>query len=201
MRRIRARTDINRNAVPTWPDYAPLPPWPGLMARHRSEWWPGMAGIRSGQVDIAIEFGFVPSFPMPGTEERLLLAESVACVVEVKSNLIGQWDQVRETTRRVRELRRHLNPIMMMGGAPSEYIPSIAVGYTGHNAVEALQNRLDETPEAERPDAALVIQSGSFVAFGMTATGAFGLYGLCLGINILFSQVGFVAPDLAAYAR
>lgn len=158
-------------------------------------------GLLSGQVDIAIEFGFVPSFPMPGTEERLLLAESVACVVEVKSDLIGQWNQVRDTTRKVRELRRHLNPIMMMGGPLSEHIPSIAVGYTGHNTVEALQNRLDETPEAERPDAALVIQSGSFVGFGMTATGAFGLYGLCLGINVLFSQVGFVAPDLTAYAR
>ena len=32
----------------------------------------------SGQVDIAVEFGFVPSFPMPVTEERLLLAESVS---------------------------------------------------------------------------------------------------------------------------
>src|SRR5512147_3161769 len=35
-------------------------------------------GRLSGQVDIAIEYGFVPSFPMPGTDERLLLAESVA---------------------------------------------------------------------------------------------------------------------------
>src|SRR6266853_1533627 len=44
------------------------------------------SGRLSGQVDIAIEFGLVPSFPMPASEERLLLAESVAMVIEVKSN-------------------------------------------------------------------------------------------------------------------
>src|SRR2546423_1122598 len=48
----------------------------------------------SGQVDIAVEYPFLPSFPMPGpSHERLLLAESVAAVVEVKSDLSGQWDQ------------------------------------------------------------------------------------------------------------
>jgi hypothetical protein len=35
-------------------------------------------GEMSGQVDIAIEFGQSPSFPMPGSNDRLLLAESVA---------------------------------------------------------------------------------------------------------------------------
>ena len=47
-------------------------------------------GNITGQVDIAVEYGFVPSFPMPSTTERLLLAESVALVIEVKSNLDDQ---------------------------------------------------------------------------------------------------------------
>jgi hypothetical protein len=158
-------------------------------------------GLLTGQVDIAIEFGFVPSFPMPGTEERLLLAESVACVV---------GGQVRPDRSMESGARDHpesqgssptvLNPIMLMGAGPPAHIPSIAVGYTGHNSIEALQERLDSTPEADRPDAALVIQSGAFVGFGMTASGAFGLYGLCLGINVLFAQIGFAAPNLVAYA-
>ena len=45
-------------------------------------------GAISGQVDIAVEYPFAPSFPMPSTDERLLLAESVAIVIEVKSDLI-----------------------------------------------------------------------------------------------------------------
>ena len=159
------------------------------------------SGKISGQVDVAIEYGFVPSFPMPGTDERLLLAESVAVVLEVKSDLIGQWSQIRETTKKVKTLRRNLNVVMSMGDGPPEWIPCIAVGYTGHATIESLQERLDSTPIGERPDAALVIQSGSFVGFGMTATGALGLYGLCLAINVLFTQIGFATPDLTAYAR
>lgn len=155
----------------------------------------------SGQVDIAVEYGFVPSFPMPSTEERLLLAESVALVIEVKSDLVSQWGQVRETTSKVKSLRRHLNPILTFGEGPPVTIPCIAVGYTGHAKVEGLQERLATTPETERPDAALVVQSGCFTGFGMTAHGALGLYALCLAINVLFTQIGFASPDLVAYAR
>ncbi len=155
----------------------------------------------SGQVDIAVEYGFVPSFPMPGTEERLLLAESVALVIEVKSDLVGQWGQVRDTTSKVKLLRRHLNPIMTLGEGPPATIPCIAVGYTGYATVEALQERLATTPEAERPDGALVVQSGCFTGFSMTASGALGLYALCLSVNVLFTQIGFAAPDLVAYAK
>ena len=47
-------------------------------------------GNISGQVDIAIEYGHLPSFPMPKTNQRLILAESVAFVIEVKSDLSSQ---------------------------------------------------------------------------------------------------------------
>ncbi len=155
----------------------------------------------SGQVDIAVEYGFVPSFPMPGTEERLLLAESVALVVEVKSDLVAQWTQVRETTGKVKSLSRQMNAMMAFGNGPPERIPCIAVGYTGHSTIDGLQERLNSTPESERPDGALVINSGCFVGFGMTATGPLGLYALCMSINVLFTQLGFASPDLTSYAR
>lgn len=155
----------------------------------------------SGQIDIAVEYGFVPSFPMPGTEERLLLAESVALVIEVKSDLSAQWGQVRETSARVKSLSRQMNAIMAFGNGPPEKIPCIAVGYSGHNTIAGLQERLESTPECERPDGALVISSGCFVGFGMTAQDALGLYALCLAINVLFTQIGFASPDLVGYAR
>jgi hypothetical protein len=37
----------------------------------------------SGQLDIVIELPFLPSFPTPGANERLYLAESVALAIEV----------------------------------------------------------------------------------------------------------------------
>jgi hypothetical protein len=44
----------------------------------------------SGALDIVVEFPFLPSFPAPGGDERLYLAESVALAIEVKSDLCAQ---------------------------------------------------------------------------------------------------------------
>ena len=159
------------------------------------------AGAITGQVDIAVEYGVVPSFPMPSTAERLLLAESVALVIEVKSNLSAQWQQACETTARVKNLRRHLNPILTLGKGPPTSIPCIAVGYTGHSTIDGLTDRLATTPEAQRPDAALVIQSGCFSGMGINASGAFGLYALCLVINNILTTVAHAAPNLASYVQ
>jgi len=156
-------------------------------------------GVLTGQVDIAIEFGLVPSFPMPASEERLLLAESVAMVIEVKSDLVAQWSDLERTTERVKTIRRSMGATMTFGGGPPEGIPVVAVGYTGHRTLDGLDRRLRDTPEARRPDAALVIDSGCFVGFGIKATGPLGLYGLCLGINGVINQLGFAHPNLTAY--
>jgi hypothetical protein len=155
----------------------------------------------SGQVDIAVEFPFTPSFPMPGNDQRLLLAECVAIAIEVKSDLVGQWQQVRDTTRQIKLLQRQLNPIMVLGQVPGPAIPCVAVGYTGHATVDGLANRLVTTPEAERPDAALVINSGCFVGFGIQAAGALGLYALCIAINSLLISLGAASPNLIAYVE
>ncbi len=158
-------------------------------------------GAITGQVDIAVEYGVVPSFPMPSTDDRLLLAESVALVIEVKSNLSAQWEQVCKTTARVKSLRRHLNPIMTFGEGPPTSIPCIAVGYTGHSTIDGLTDRLASTPETRPPDAALVIESGCYSGFGLTTSGAFGLYALCLGINHILITLGFAEPNLLSYAQ
>jgi hypothetical protein len=49
-----------------------------------------------------VEYPFLPSFPMPGSHDRLVLAESVLAVIEVKSDLVAQWDQATATIRAVR---------------------------------------------------------------------------------------------------
>ncbi len=158
-------------------------------------------GNVSGQVDIAVEYGFIPSFPMPVTEERLLLAESVALVIEVKSDLSAQWDEVRETVRKVKTLHRQLNAIVTFGRGPSAQIPCIAVGYTGHTTTDGLANRLETTREEERPDGALVIQSGCFCGFDKQTSGPLGLYALCIAINDVLGQLVFAAPNLSAYSQ
>jgi hypothetical protein len=159
-------------------------------------------GNLSGQVDIAVEYGFSPSFPMPGTEDRLLLAESIALVIEVKSDLASQWSEVQKTTEKVKVLKRALEGVRIVGGdPPASSIPVIAVGYKGHSTIEGLSKRLESTPLECRPDGALVIDSGCFVGLKMTAIGPLGLYALALGIDVLLGQLITSRPNLARYAR
>ena len=73
--------------------------------------------------------------------------------------------------------------------------------YLQRDLLQKLQQRLESTPESERPDGVLVIDSGLFQGFGMAANGPLGLYAMCLAINVLFTQIGFASPDLALYAR
>ncbi len=57
-----------------------------------------VVGGRSGQLDVVVEFPFMPSLPIAGgSSSRLYLAESVAAVVEVKSNVGAQWNQALHT--------------------------------------------------------------------------------------------------------
>src|SRR5262249_51778259 len=126
-------------------------------------------GKLSGQVDLAVEYPFLPSFPMPNADQRLLLAESVAMVIEVKSDLANQWAELEATVKKVKMLRRKwLGSISHSGGGLSGHgpsvtpIPCIAVGYTGHKTLEGLKNRLLNTVEEARPDAVYVIEPGLF---------------------------------------
>jgi|SanBayMetagenome_1026888.scaffolds.fasta_scaffold12799_2 hypothetical protein len=160
-------------------------------------------GLISGQVDIVVEYPFIPSFPMPGTtDERLFLAESVAMVIEVKSDLSSQWKEVCNTVGKVKALRRDLNPVMTFGETvEATIIPCVAVGYTGYQTLEGLKKRLSNTPEQQRPDGVLVINPGIFFGFGLSATRTLALYTLCIVINSTLTNLGFATPNLLAYVE
>lgn len=66
------------------------------------------SGTRSGQLDIIVEQTPSISFPMVnGLHPRLYLAEGVAAVVEVKSNIAKQHKQVKESAAKLATLARH----------------------------------------------------------------------------------------------
>ena len=164
------------------------------------------AGSLSGQIDIAVEYPFLPSFPMPASDDRLLLAESVAAVIEVKSDLVAQWSQLESTIRGVRSLRRKWKgTVSLFGGGigfssgSETAIPIIAVGYKGHATVDRLKKRLTSTDASVRPDAALIVQSGCFVGFGVEAFGPLGFYAFCVALSKLMAAVAATESDLLAY--
>jgi hypothetical protein len=169
-------------------------------------------GATSGQLDIVVEFPFLPSFPAPAAGERLYLADSAALAIEVKSDLTKQWAQVRRCAAKVRCLQRHwrAHESFTSKGEQGSFgesvsrVPFLAVGYRGPARPETLTAKLDATPTDERPDALLVIESGAYsgcrlCASTATTRGAAGLLTFANDVAWLLRNVKWAAPRIGAY--
>ena len=146
-------------------------------------------GNHSGQVDIVMEYPFTPAVPdaFPSSAPRLYLAESVAAVIEVKSDLGKQWRQVCDKAEKLKGLHREFKSAVRRecSYVAAKRIPLIAVGYTGWNQLDALQKPLEE----DVADAILVIDPGVFVCrreYGqLEAEGAWALWGLVCCLHLI----------------
>jgi hypothetical protein len=156
-------------------------------------------GARSGQLDVVVEYPFAPSLPIVGAgQTRLYLAESAAAVIEVKSNLSGQWNEAVRTANLLAPLRRKFGIAMIFGNPPSQRIPMFVVGYTGWSTMPPLQNHLAGTPHIE---GALVINPGLYVSkSGMLFHGPLALWGLIIDLHRITNSLQSAAPDTTAYA-
>jgi hypothetical protein len=68
------------------------------------------------QLDIVIENSFSPSLPsIPASNARLFFAESIAAVIEVKSNIATQWTQVIHTAKQLAPLKKQILSSMAFG--------------------------------------------------------------------------------------
>src|SRR5262245_10145779 len=65
-----------------------------------------LSGNRSGQLDVVVEYPFAPSLPITPSTPRLYLAEGVAAVIEVKSDVAKQWNEVLSTARQLEPIRQ-----------------------------------------------------------------------------------------------
>jgi hypothetical protein len=116
-------------------------------------------GRKTGQQAVVVEFSFLPTLPAIAGKERLYLAEGVAALVEVKSNLAKEWEDVKRKASVIKSLRRHFRvPGFTPYGPPPEQIPYFAVGYTGWKTIESVQEKCHEAAI----DAILIIDQGLF---------------------------------------
>jgi hypothetical protein len=159
------------------------------------------SGHLSGQVDIAVEQPFCPSFPSTLGDERLLLAESVAAVIEVKSDVQSQWSQACNTVQKVKSLQRQYGASIGFGSISLDKIPCAVVGYKGFGTGAALDEKLKGTAESSRPDAVLTIESGVFIGGGISATGWMGLYCLCIFLNNSMRSLTAASVNLLDYLQ
>jgi hypothetical protein len=110
-------------------------------------------GRKSGQIDIVIEMPWCPSFPTPvGSGARLYPAEAVGVAIEVKSNVLTQWDDVMSKATAVEPLRQKLCGIAIEDGGLSllneteEPVPFYAVGYEGWSTAATVEQKVRNAP-------------------------------------------------------
>jgi hypothetical protein len=156
-----------------------------------------LSGQRSGQLDIVIEYGNSISFPMLYTMHtpRLYLAEGVCAVVEVKSNLAGQWNEVLDSHNRLKPIRRTYADWISYGRV-SEQIPHFAVGYRGWKTMATMQRKLDES----NLDGLLVLDSGLYCGKQYRETGPQSLYAFFITLQELTGSLISVLSEYKAYA-
>jgi hypothetical protein len=155
-------------------------------------------GNRSGQLDVVIEHPFSPTLPVVGAgQSRLYLAEGVAAVLEVKSDLAGQWAEAVKTANTLAELKRAWGMTMTFGGGwPGARIPLYVVGYTGWKTIETLRNHVDAQPNI---DGALVIDSGLYHSSSCSASGDASLWALICDLHSRTSTLNAAATKPLDY--
>lgn len=154
----------------------------------------------SGQVDIAVLLPSAPSFPMPSAgDQRLVLAENVGAVIEVKSNISTQWDQVLETTRKIRLLKKFMRKGENEGELIVADIPVIAVGYNGWKDVRSLKEHWQKENKDVRPDAVLVIEQQAFVSASLQAQQDAALIAFIAYLSNILATHERIRTDLLRY--
>jgi len=159
------------------------------------------SGKRSGQLDVVVEYPFMPSLPIVGAgTTRLYLAESVAAVIEVKSDVSGQWAEVLGTAEKLEPLQRQFGATMSMGPPPLRRIPFFVAAYKGWRSIDTLKRKLAEGAV----DGILVIDPGLFVSTdhfrGITAMGPWALWGLISCLHDATSTLQAASTQPLGYA-
>ncbi len=161
------------------------------------------AGLRSGQLDVVVELPFSPSLPSTGAASptRLYLAEGIAAVVEIKSNVAAQWNEAQRTATLLAPLRRKFGMMFALGRPPSTEIPLFVVGYTGWKSLDTVKDHIRQN---ENIAGILVIDSGLFVSSkslgNMVATGPYALWGLICAMHLITNSLQSAATSPMAYA-
>ncbi|WBF43754.1 DUF6602 domain-containing protein [Serratia rubidaea] len=185
-------------------------------------------GNATGELDIIIENGHFPNIPIVGNDSaRLFFAEGVAAVIEVKSDLKGQWNEAVSTGTKLGFITRNFgntnvsnykgaqmvilntefnNPNLPKVKMPPETrllkkIPYFVVGYTGWEKFETLNEKLESNKDVI--SGILQLDKGFFVSGecfkGVHVSGPLSLLALINAIYESYSYIKSTNADLISY--
>ncbi|MFO0798868.1 MAG: DUF6602 domain-containing protein [Gemmataceae bacterium] len=104
--------------------------------------------MRSGQVDIVVESPYWYSLPVHPEGPRLYVVEGVAAVIEIKSNLMSQWDEILATAEKVKQLRRRNRLTLLKDLAETLRIVNDHAKATGEQTSDEMQKSIDSVQGA-----------------------------------------------------
>ena len=157
----------------------------------------------TGQLDIVIENSLFPSLSSISGTPRLYLAESVGAVIEVKSDLVSEWNEVLKTVDKVRKIKKEYSGNIFLGCDDfTKTIPFFAVGYKGWQKEETVREKLKNSGV----DGILIIDPGIFIAsnlFNLSKkyNGAWALWGLITCLSESLNAIKIVNADLEKYVN
>ena len=183
----------------------------------------------TGELDIVIENGHFPNIPVPSSDSaRLYFAEGVAAVIEVKSNLKGQWDEAISTGRKLHVITRSfINTTISSHNGPTIYInnnikatrhlgeykvppqfkltkkvPFFVVGYTGWEKLDTLESKIKESDGIV--SGILQLDKGFFISDETFRNSkAIGALSLLAFINAIYESYSYIKDtniNLQSYA-
>ena len=159
-------------------------------------------GNLSGALDIVVEYSISLSFPLlEYGAPRLYLAEGICAVIEVKSDLVGQWSEVLSTKKQLATLSRNMDTRWAVEPYPPNHVPLFAVGYRGWKTVEKVDEKLKEG----KIDGVLVIESEIYrsgpLFRGHNMKGSKAMGGLLVSIEQLTSSMIGGKPPYLKYVK
>lgn len=182
--------------------------------------------LKSGQVDIVLEHAHGFSFPVINNGPRMFLAESVAAVIEVKSDISNQWNEVLSTTSKIKALNRkfasdHLTQIIASiesgtmdfpndagqldqlkraqqntEGQGEPKIPVYAVGFKGWKTLETLKDKVADSDV----DGVFIISERLFVGSRSSAIGLNSMLAFLHSLGEDRNKEGPLFPPTVSYS-
>lgn len=181
---------------------------------------------KTGELDIIIENGELPSFPINilNSDSRLFFAEGIAAVIEVKSDLSNQFSEALSTGLRVKELNKargkgqyrdkNRTVIVIPGSFPDlglgkvdmssfSKIPFFIIGYKGWEQKNTLISHFEK--HTSHVDGIFQLDKGFFItneSFGSYRfDGLDGYLGFIEVLNYLNSTIKNLQFDLTSYIK
>jgi len=123
------------------------------------------SGVTSGQLDIVVELPLSVSFPIVG-ENRHYLADTVGAVIEVKSDLTRQWEEVKEKSADLLRLGRFTPEKDEIVFRDDYRVPLFVVAFNGPKKEATLEAYLGQMHRGDWPAVVYVVESDLLISQG-----------------------------------